>query len=56
MRPATIPGAEKIIIFLLPMMSIYFSANNVNTKFVPETMRPTAVGWSNPIILKSVAL
>ena len=43
-RPMTIPGAEKIMIFLRPIMSIYFIANSVNTKFVPETINPTAVG------------
>ena len=42
--PITIPGAEKIMIFLRPMMSMYFNAKSVNTKFVPETIRPTAVG------------
>jgi hypothetical protein len=31
------------------------SANSVNTKFVPEMMSPTAVGWLNPISWKSDA-
>lgn len=54
--PITIPGAETIMIFLRPMMSIYFSANKVNIKLVPDTMRPTAVGSLNPISLNIVAL
>lgn len=54
--PMTIPGEETIMIFRRPMMSMYLSANNVNRKFVPETMRPTAVGSLNPISLKIVAL
>ena len=36
-------------------MSMYLSATSVKMKFVPETMRPTAVGWSKPIWAKSVA-
>ena len=55
-KPNTIPGAEKIMIFLRPMISIYLSANKVKIKLVPETMSPTAVGLSNPISLKRVAL
>ena len=43
-RPTTIPGAEKIMIFRRPMMSMYFSAKRVKTKLVPETIKPTAVG------------
>ena len=54
--PITIPGAEKIMIFRLPMISMYLSAKSVKMKFVPETMRPTAVGLLNPISWKMVAL
>ena len=38
-----------------PTMSMYLRATRVKMKFVPETMRPTAVGWSKPIWAKSVA-
>lgn len=54
--PTTIPGAEKIMIFRRPMMSMYLSAKSVKRKLVPETMRPTAVGLLNPISWKIVAL
>ena len=49
------PGAVQIIIFRRPMMSMYFRAKRVKRKFVPEIIRPTAVGWSKPISLKRVA-
>ena len=49
------PGAEMIMILRRPIMSMYFNAKSVKMKFVPETMRPTAVGWSKPISLNSVA-
>jgi hypothetical protein len=43
-NPKIIPGAEKIIIRLLPIMSMYFNANSVKRKFVPEMIKPTAIG------------
>lgn len=43
-NPIIIPGAEINIILLLPIESIHFNATNVNKKFVPEIMSPTAVG------------
>lgn len=55
-RPITMPGAEKTMIFRRPMISMYFKANKVKRKLVPETMRPTAVGWLKPISLNNVAL
>ena len=54
--PTTMPGADQIMIFRRPIMSMYFRANSVKTKLVTETIRPTAVGWLKPIILNSVAL
>ena len=54
-RPTIIPGADQIMIFRLPMISMYLRATRVKMKLVPETMRPTAVGWLNPISLKRVA-
>jgi hypothetical protein len=36
-------------------MSMYFRARSVPMKLVPETMRPTAVGFLNPIDAKRVA-
>jgi hypothetical protein len=53
--PTTIPGALQIIIFLLPILSIHLRAISVKIKFVPDTIRPTAVGWLNPISLNKVA-
>lgn len=50
------PGADQSMILRRPMMSMYLSAMSVKMKFVPETMSPTAVGWSNPISLNSVAI
>ena len=55
MRPKTMPGAEMSMMRRRPTMSMYLRATRVKTKFVPETMRPTAVGWSKPIWAKSVA-
>ena len=55
-RPTIMPGAEKIMILRRPIMSMYFSAKSVNRKFVPDTIRPTAVGWLKPISLNNVAL
>ena len=55
-RPTTMPGADQSMILRRPMMSMYFSAKSVKMKFVPETIRPTAVGWSNPISLNRVAV
>lgn len=49
------PGEEMIMILRLPMISMYFSANNVKTKLVPEMIKPTAIGLLNPISLNSVA-
>lgn len=43
-NPTIIPGAEINMILLLPIESIHFNAINVNKKFVPEMMSPTAVG------------
>ena len=54
-RPKTMPGAERSMMRRRPTMSMYLSATRVKTNFVPETMRPTAVGWSKPIWAKSVA-
>ena len=54
-NPMIIPGAESNIILLLPIESIHFSAINVNKKFVPEMMSPTAVGWLKPISANKVA-
>ena len=53
--PKIMPGADHNMMVLRPIISMYFKATSVNMKFVPETMSPTAVGWSNPICLKSVA-
>ena len=53
--PMIMPGEEMSMILRLPIMSMYLSANKVKRKLVPDTMRPTAVGWLNPICLKSVA-
>lgn len=53
--PNIMPGAEMIMIFLRPMISMYLRAKRVKMKLVPETMRPTAVGLSKPISLKRVA-
>lgn len=49
------PGAEKTMILRRPMMSMYFSAKSVKTKFVPETIRLTAMESLKPISSKSVA-
>jgi len=54
-NPNIIPGADITMIFRRPTISIYFNATSVNIKLVPETISPTAVGWLNPISLKSVA-
>ena len=54
-RPTIMPGAVQIMILRRPMMSMYWSAKSVKMKFVPEMMRPTAVGWLKPISLKRVA-
>ena len=43
-NPTIIPGAEINMILLLPIESIHFNAINVNKKFVPEMISPTAVG------------
>ena len=51
----TIPGAEKIKIFRLPIISMYLRATSVKRKFVPEMISPTAMGWSNPMVAKRVA-
>lgn len=50
------PGADQIIILRLPMISMYFKAMRVKRKFVPETIKPTAVGWLNPISANNVAV
>jgi hypothetical protein len=54
-KPKIIPGEEHTMILLLPMISMYFSAKRVNRRFVPATIKPTAVGWSKPIDLNNVA-
>ena len=54
-RPTIIPGAEKTMIFRRPMMSMYFSAKSVKTKFVPETIKLTAMESLKPISSKRVA-
>ena len=54
-NPKTIPGALRIMILRRPITSIHFRATSVKMKLVPETIRPTAVGWLNPISLKRVA-
>ncbi len=43
-NPKIIPGEDQIIIFLRPIISMYFNAKSVKRKFVPDTMSPTAVG------------
>ena len=54
-RPKIMHGTVQSKIFRRPMVSMYFRATRLKRKFVPETMRLTAVGWSNPISLKRVA-
>lgn len=39
-----------------PIMSMYFSAKSVKTKFVPETIKLTAIESLKPISSKRVAM
>ena len=55
-RPIIIPGAENIMILRRPMMSMYFNAKSVKTKFVPETIKLTAMESLKPISSKRVAM
>ena len=43
-KPMIIPGAVMSMIRRRPTISIYLSATSVKMKFVPATMRETAVG------------
>ncbi len=53
--PNIIPGELNIIIRRLPILSIQMRAMTVKMKLVPETIKPTAVGWLNPMDAKRVA-